>query len=244
VVRRWIFALLAGCYNPTIGSGSPCETSNECPGELQCVGGICGGTVDAPPPADAGPDAPPDAPADALVMIEIGDDPAEVRDTEIWMVNPDTPQGGGNHFSIDFMESGLVWFDLTGVDPDLTIASATLTVTVADASDPGNGTATIHRMREAWVESEATWNVRAIGQAWSIAGARPPASDAASIADFKPKMTETAYSVSLPTSLIQAWVDDPATNFGLVFVRGTTTDHVHIHTREPGPGPRLTLTAY
>jgi hypothetical protein len=34
---------------------------------------------------------------------------------------------------------------------------------------------------------------------------------------------------------------DPATNFGLGFVRGTSTQHVPIATRETGLGSTLTL---
>ncbi len=242
-------ALLAGCYNPTIAPGAPCTSSSECPGDQLCVGGTCGGTIEPIDAAIATDTAPqPDAfvpPPDAIPQqLVFGDNAGEVRDTEIWMTNATTNYGTANHFSIDLNESGLVWFDLTSVPAGKTVAVATLTVKVADQADEAGGTATIHRLREAWVETEATWTIRATNQAWSIAGARPPASDLAPVATFMPKAVQTVYDIALPPALVQSWVDDAAINFGVVFVRGTSTEHVHIHSREGGATPTLTLTVY
>ena len=38
---------LAGCYQPTLATGSPCGTNDDCPGEQACVTGTC-----SPPNAD------------------------------------------------------------------------------------------------------------------------------------------------------------------------------------------------
>jgi hypothetical protein len=245
-VRLVGVALVAGCYNPTIGTGSPCTTSSECPGDLACVAGTCGGTVDAGVSSDVTIMADAPAPPGDAAPIELtfGDDPAEVHDTEIWLSNPSTNYGTGVHFSIDLNESGLVWFDLTSVPAGKTVTAAKLTLTVADYADAANGTATIHRLREAWIEAEATWTVRATNQAWSVAGARSPASDMAPAATFTPAAIETAYDVTLPPALVQSWIDDPAMNFGLVIMRGTSTNHVHIHSRDSGTAPKLTISVY
>lgn len=65
---RWLvtLGLAAGCYNPTVSPGAPCESA--CPGDLVCVDHVCrvpgdvpgidAGMVDAAPPADT-VDAPP-----------------------------------------------------------------------------------------------------------------------------------------------------------------------------------------
>ena len=51
-------ATLAGCYNPTIHGGSPCTSDSDCPIELKCVAGSCGGSVGMPDDgAPAGKDA-------------------------------------------------------------------------------------------------------------------------------------------------------------------------------------------
>ena len=241
---RFLLLALAGCYNPTVGAGAPCTTSNECPGDLQCVGRVCGGTVDAfvPPMPDGSADAALDGAT--VQQVVLGDNIAELRDAEIWNDFPTTNYGSGDHFSVDLNESGLLWFDLTAIGTNKTVLSAKLVITVADAADEGGGTVLIHRLREAWIESEATWSVRATNQAWSVNGARPPSSDAAPVAMFSPAAVTTAYDVTLPTSLVQAWVADPATNYGLVFVRGTSLEHVHIRTRETATPAKLIVDVY
>ncbi|HEY5925339.1 MAG TPA: DNRLRE domain-containing protein [Kofleriaceae bacterium] len=239
----FIAALLAGCYSPAVGTGAPCTTSNDCPSDQLCVGGVCGGSIDAPVMHDdadvadvAADGAAPDA---AHQVVVLGDDAAEVRDVEIWIDFPTTNYAGENHFSIDLNESSLLWFDLTSIATNRTVVSATLTIKVADAADEAGGTATLHRMREAWVEAEATWTIRATNQAWSVAGARSPASDVAPLVTFSPAAEETTYNLVLPPALVQAWIADPAVNFGLLFQRGTSLQHVHIHSRETQSGPRL-----
>lgn len=68
-----IAALAAGCYSPTFGAGSPCETA--CPGALECIDNVCrepgyvgfDASVDAEPP-DAALDATPaDSDGDGVV---------------------------------------------------------------------------------------------------------------------------------------------------------------------------------
>lgn len=61
-----MLGLAAGCYNPTVSPGAPCESA--CPGDLVCVDHVCrvpgdlpgidAGLVDAAPPVDT-VDAPP-----------------------------------------------------------------------------------------------------------------------------------------------------------------------------------------
>ena len=64
--RALACVVVAGCYQPHPANGVPCTpTGHECPGDQQCVDGICGGT-----PADAqvidADDAALDAPIDAF----------------------------------------------------------------------------------------------------------------------------------------------------------------------------------
>src|SRR5687767_13114490 len=88
-----VLVIAGGCYQPTIEAGAPCEQSSECPGDLECIGNVCGGmlqqdaAIDAPPP-----DAPPDAPPGTL-MIVIGNDPDQVRDTELNQSVPNDTHG-------------------------------------------------------------------------------------------------------------------------------------------------------
>lgn len=226
---RWAgcMLLVAACYHPTIPSGAPCETSRDCPGDLECVDRVCGGT-----PVDAAIDMP------VVKTLVLGD--SQLRDAEIWIDYPDMNYGMQAHVSNDVNESGLFWFDLTSISQK--VLKATFTIrTDADFAATSGGTVDVHRLREGWVESEATWMLRSATQAWSVAGAQPPARDAAPVASFMPNQVSTEFAVELPIDLVQVWIDDPATNFGIVLVRGTATEHVHFMSRETGYGATLAL---
>lgn len=228
-MARWLYLIvMMGCYDPSIATGVPCNNADECPRGQPCVGNVCGGTADA-----AG-----DPPTERIV---IGDDEAELRDVEIWGVNPNTNYGDSDHFSIDDAESGLLWFDVTSISSTKTVVAATLTVVIADEADEAGGTATIHRVRREWAEGEATWILCTATQGWPASGARPPGSDATPVATFSPAAIDTAYDIELPASLVQEWIASPDVNFGLVFVRGSSNQHVHVRTRESGVWSRLTL---
>ncbi len=60
-MRAHVLALwVAGCYDPRVQPGSPCSTGADCPLELACVAGTCGGAGDAAAGSDAtlrGPDS-------------------------------------------------------------------------------------------------------------------------------------------------------------------------------------------
>jgi len=216
--------LLAACYHPTILAGSPCESSRDCPGDLECVSHVCGG--------DAAIDAPP------IEHIEVGGE--RLRDTEIWIMYPTTNYGTQDHTSVDLDETALIWFDLTAIEKTVVGATMTIETDSLSAATDG-GTVTVHRLREGWLEAEATWTLRSASQAWSVEGAQPPARDATPVATFSPDQLATRFEVELPVELVQAWIAEPATNFGLALVRGTTLSHIHFVSRDVGGGATLEL---
>ena len=65
IVRRCaaLLGVLAGCYNPSLREGAPCETSEQCPTSQHCVLGSC--SLHDAPAVDASLPEPPDAPGDA-----------------------------------------------------------------------------------------------------------------------------------------------------------------------------------
>jgi hypothetical protein len=234
--------LAAACYRPTIPSGVPCSTAGDCPGGEACVAGVCGGVE---PGADApGADAPADAPPGSTVVV-VGADKSQLRDTEVWLVNPTTNYGAQDHFSVDLSETGLVWFDVVGalaaVPPGLGVAKATLRVVTTDHSSTDGGTVVLYRVLESWDESTATWKMRTADKAWTSEGATPPSRDTVPVAELRPNQNLTPFEVGIPVEVVNGWRADPATNFGLAFVRGTSTQHVHIATRETGLWSTLTL---
>jgi hypothetical protein len=227
--------LAAACYQPVVPSGVPCSASGECPGGEPCVAGVCGGTEPLRPDTML-PDTPPET-----MMIVIGMDRTQLRDTEVNGYEPDSTSGDVDHFSVDGLETGLLWFDLAGVPPGLAVTKATLGLHTTDDADEAGGTVIVYRMLEDWDEAEANWANRAAGKAWSGIGARPPSRDEVPLATVRPDKRYTAYEVPLPTELVSGWLSLPSTNFGLAFVRGTSQQHVHFGSRESPTWSTLTL---
>lgn len=197
------------------------------------------------------PDAPAgdDAPADGLVppdgamvtRVVIGLVDGELADTAIGSGYAGSPDGAGDHMSVDVEETGLVRFELSSLPTSTVVVAATLRIATSDAADAGGGTVTVHRLRESWNELEATWLARKTGLGWLAAGALPPARDAAVLATFTPAALDTSYDVTLPAALVQAWISTPTDNHGIALVRGTATDHIHLASREHGVPASLLL---
>ncbi|MGN6107934.1 MAG: hypothetical protein ACTHU0_22690, partial [Kofleriaceae bacterium] len=93
--------ILAACYAPAPPTGAPCSTLDACPADQRCnlVEMQC----------EAGPRGP---------AFVIGEDAAELRDTEVWLNEPNSSHGLQDHIAIDFVETGLLWFDLARVPLD------------------------------------------------------------------------------------------------------------------------------
>jgi hypothetical protein len=222
----------AACYQPSIPSGVQCSQSGDCPVGQECVAGVCDGT--------GGVDFEVDAPAGSTV-VTIGKDRSQLRDTELWNDYPNANYGDQDHFSVDFEESGVVAFDLSSVPPGLVPVKATLRVVTTDDASTDGGTVVLYRVLESWDEGTATWVQRAANTAWTGRGATPPSRDPAPVAEFRPRQPLTPYEIDIPVDVVKGWLADPASNFGLAFVRGTSTRHVHIATRETGLWSTLTL---
>ncbi len=224
-----VLAAAAACYRPSIPAGAPCEETSECPEGQACIEGRCGGDP-------AAPDGPP-----GTVVLVVGDDRSQLRDTEVAGYAPNQNFNDQDHVSVDSVETSLIWFDLSGAPAGLVLAAATLELSTTDDADENGGTVLVHRMLEGWDENEVTWNERTENVPWLAPGAAPPSREAAPIAEVRPDRERARFSVSLPLEVVRAWLADPATNFGLALVRGTSQQHVHFGVREATRWSKLTL---
>jgi hypothetical protein len=235
----WVF--VAGCYNATPRAGAPCDTSMQCPGNQECVEGVCGGTAsgDAAVEPDASPsdalevDAAPDGPPPQMLQFVI-DQPGQIRDTFVWSATPGEPHGDEPQVSVDTedSETTLVWFDLSAIPANAQVVTATFKVRTDDEADEGGGTVLVYPLLETWSELDATWLLRAPSMSWSAVGARPPSRATTAIGSFSPAAVNTSYNVALSPAAVQGWIAQPATNRGFALVRGTSTQHVHLFTKE------------
>jgi hypothetical protein len=170
----------------------------------------------------------PDAPAGTVVR-KLGETPtADFKNvTADTYLNQDTPQdtfnyGGSPTLSIEGTEKRAVLrFDLTaltsgsGTMPlvSIVIVSARLHIYFTTTS---TNTVTIAPLVEDWIEGSsngvagiANYTQRTNTQAWTT----PGGTAGAQIASFQ--SAAGAVSVDLPASVVQGWVDMPATNFGV-----------------------------
>jgi len=105
--------------------------------------------------------------------------------------------------------------------------------------DPG-AQVQVFPLFEGWSESEATFNQRFNGVAWTTAGAAPPSRGATAIATFTPSPEFTEFTVALDTATVAGWVAAPESNFGFA-ITSVNSDGPKLVSREGAQGTRPLL---
>ncbi len=134
---------------------------------------------------------------------------------------------------------GLLYFDLTPLAAGTTISGAVLSLRTP-ADEFADGDVNVYQMLESWVDVEATWNERASGTAWTAPGADVGSRSDVILATFTASAQFTTYDIPLPAALIQGWVDDPSSNFGVALV-ATGTDIGQLFASSSGTGENRPL---
>ena len=164
----------------------------------------------------------------------------------------------------------LLMFDIAGqIPPQATVASVTLTVKMVRAPSGGgvDSIFSLHRLRQSWGEgnkatvndntddfgvqattNEVTWNARLYSAPlWSVPGTSSPVDyfSAASATNFIAGVgTYTFNSNSNLVADVQAWVNNPGTNFGWILtslLENTSTTIRRFGSRESTNAPLLTV---
>jgi hypothetical protein len=141
---------------------------------------------------------------------------------------------------------GLLRFDLAGIPAGSTVSAVTLTVNV---TNPTSGAGyLLFPVARAWSASSATWTSASSGIAWAAGGGRG-ATDRSStaVATLAPtavgKTTVTLNAAGV--AAVQAWVNTPASNFGLAIDAVDDQDGLVIDSSEASVAanrPRLVVT--
>lgn len=114
----------------------------------------------------------------------------------------------------------LVIFDLSSIDSGAIISDATMSLWEYLASGSGSWDVHVQKLRRAFVEDEATWNIYSTGNSWSTAGAADTDDDIYSTKSITLSMDGTAASAFVEwTSAqfiadVQDFVDGSLTNYG------------------------------
>ena len=169
------------------------------------------------------------------------------RDTKLINASPDENFGIDNELELDASppQSSLLVWDLTGIPPGSNVQSVELAVNITNGS---SDSFEFYQIFKPWIEEEATWNSYAAGQMWEVEGA-DGAGDRGSIVLASITGGKGPATISFNpagVAVFQTWVDDPASNLGLIIMNYvSSTNGLDFSSREEeviSEHPKLTVT--
>ena len=173
-------------------------------------------------------------------------------DTYLAEDEPTSNFGFSSSLSVDGAETqqkdtyALLKWDITTIPNGSVVTAADIVISVTGSS---GGPYELYELRRDWVELEATWNDAATGNPWELSGARGPTDRApAVLGTILDASSGSSYSIPLNAdglALIESWIDDPASNHGIIVANPDTSDGLDFDAREAGTAtnrPRLNVT--
>ncbi|MGQ9585404.1 MAG: DNRLRE domain-containing protein [Anaerolineae bacterium] len=172
-----------------------------------------------------------------------------VDDSFMYQYDPDVNYG--NWWRMEFRAGGakrpILRFDLGSIPAGATIASATMNLhtTSAQSVPDRSTTVSVYQVLRAWNEMQVTWNHALTGTPWSGGGCNGVLDrDFTEVTHVVVNQPNTAYAFDV-TSLVQGWVNVPATNFGMVLIASGPTVGYEFYSSEwaiMAERPSLTVT--
>jgi len=178
---------------------------------------------------------------------------AGMRDVRIIQDDPGTNHGLSSRLIMDGDEpSGtgrnvftLIKWDISSIPPGSRVESAYIEVYV---TNPTAETYEMYRMGRNWSESQATWEEYRTGNPWEIPGAYGVGDRGSTV-----RGTITSGAVGFAriqmnaagVALVQAWVNDPAGNTGVIIANTGNADGLGFDSRQsatPAQRPRLKVS--
>ena len=151
-------------------------------------------------------------------------------------VDGDEPAGTGKD------KSALLKWDLSTIPAGSKISSASVTLNVTNTTTQ---TYQAYELKRPWVESAATWLLYATGKSWQTAGAKGLLDRGTTVVGNVSPSTSGNQSFALSAALVQGWVDNPASNNGIIIANATNTDGFDFSSRESTTSnlrPQLNVT--
>ncbi len=153
-------------------------------------------------------------------------------------VDGDEPANSTNDMSI------LLAWDISSIPANAIVEAAEMVLEVTDIS---SGVYSCFGLERSWNEAQTTWNLAATGTAWGTAGAAG-ASDRNST-PICAVSASTLGSLTVPFNAagiarVQAWVNTPASNRGLIISDSSVTNGADFHSSESATAlarPRLNV---
>jgi hypothetical protein len=160
-----------------------------------------------------------------------------VADTKISENAPTTTYGATSSIGADGNEpagSGkdvyaLIKWDLSTVPAGSKVSSVSVTLNVTNASKQ---TYQAYGLKRAWVEPAATWLLYDANNPWEVAGAKGSLDREAQSAGSVSLPTRGRQTFALSPALAQSWLDNPASNQGIVIAHTTNANGLDFSSRE------------
>ena len=167
---------------------------------------------------------------------------AGTTDTYIDKNNPAVNYGSALDLIAKKDKAILLRFDLSSIPPGARLACAMLEWTV---QDPSVRTFQAFEMKKPWLPGAATWSSYGPGLSWESPGALGPADSGSGIVAQVFGATRETLRRELSVTLVQAWVDDPSRNHGLIIMNANANDGLNIIPSEftqPDARPALVVS--
>ncbi len=108
-------------------------------------------------------------------------------------------------------------FDLASIPPGTTVQSARLELYLANKNDSWQFTLSAYKLLRAWNAGQANWTQATSATRWAAEGAGGVGTDREGTAQGTVPINAPGQTYSLDvTKAVQAWVNSPASNYGLV----------------------------
>ncbi len=139
----------------------------------------------------------------------------------------------------------LLKWDLSSIPIGKQVTAVTLTFKIDNTSPTAYE---FYALNRDWVETTATWNVASTGVNWQTPGANGATdrgtTELGSISAAA-KVLQTITLNPAGVAQVQAWVNNPATNYGFILLDAVNKDDLKLISREKTPAtdrPTITIT--
>jgi hypothetical protein len=126
----------------------------------------------------------------------------------------------------------LLLFSLTSIPVSAKIISAKIQLTVSSDLSSNARTMRAYKVIRPWVYNQATWNLSASGTSWGTAGCGSITdcyqNDSGSVDFSASEAIDTVKIINLDSTVVQDWVKNSATNFGILLKMDTELNDEYI----------------
>lgn len=148
----------------------------------------------------------------------------------VQVVDGDEPSGGGKDVAT------LIRWDNLGIPSDAVVTSASITIYIGGGSNSASSTAyPLYAVTRPWRAATATWELADQGAAWATQGAMGATDREAASIGATPTNKSGSATITLNAAgiaKVQAWVQDPSTNQGIVIASSSNTDGLSLYSSE------------